>query len=116
MSEANEQRESDSGSSPCSADEPDNRGPAVVAMGSPIGGYELTGPFDTVDEAVKWASKHSLPGILGVANQSVMLLKEPDYRNGPGIMEGIPDNRSVKVPTTGDERRLTGDRVKPASL
>lgn len=59
---------------------PDLRGPAVVVVGSPISGYILTGPFETIDSAADWAVNHSIPGILGVSNHSIMLIQEPKYQ------------------------------------
>lgn len=84
-------------------EEADNRGPAVVIEGNPIEGYKLIGPFETIDMAVDWCKNYSLPGILGVASQSIMLLDKPDYRNEPELLDGFEDNNKVKIPNDWPE-------------
>lgn len=77
----NEQAVTESGlpQTPSSAfdreDIPDPRGPAVIVDGSVTTGFKFIGPFDSVDEAVKWAKSNSLAAI--GCPTSVVLLQEP---------------------------------------
>lgn len=57
---------------------PDLRGPAVVLRGSPIRGFNVTGPFPTIEAAVEWCREFPASGLAGdVATDSVMLLESP---------------------------------------
>jgi hypothetical protein len=58
--------------------EPDNRGPAAIVTGSVIGGFTFIGPFDTIDKASEWHATRSLPGLLGLPADAIILLEPPE--------------------------------------
>lgn len=58
---------------------PDIRGPAIVVTGSVISGLKFYGPFETIDDAVKWYGD-SLLGKLK-ANVTIALLESPTPRS-----------------------------------
>jgi hypothetical protein len=60
--------------------EPDTRGPAVIVTGSVIGGFTFIGPFPTIEHAAEWHSKRSMPGVLGLPADAIVLLESPDRR------------------------------------
>jgi hypothetical protein len=65
----------------------DNRGPAVVASGTVIGGFEFHGPFPTISAAHEWYEQQFFGGILKMP-ASIVLLAAPrpattDYDAAP---------------------------------
>jgi len=56
---------------------PDLRGPAAVVRGSVLGGFKFYGPFPTIDAACDWCQIKTLAGVLGVNNDTIVLLEEP---------------------------------------
>ena len=55
----------------------DLRGPAVVVRGSVLSGFKFYGPFDTIDAACEWCEKKTLAGVVGINNDTIVLLEEP---------------------------------------
>lgn len=58
-------------------EEPDLRGPAVIADGSVTIGFRFIGPFTTVDAALKWYKESSISGLIGI-KCTIVLLINPD--------------------------------------
>ena len=57
---------------------PDNRGPAIVVTGSVSVGFEFTGPFESIDAALKWYEQ-SLFGVVKLP-VTISLLSPPLLR------------------------------------
>ena len=79
---SNENTNRDAEPSPASAGSgergPDTRGPAVIVTGSVIGGFTFIGPFPTIEHAAEWQATRSLPGLLGLPADAIVLLESPD--------------------------------------
>jgi hypothetical protein len=52
----------------------DNRGPAVVAFGNVIGGFEFHGPFPTISAAHEWYKQSFFGGVLKMPCSIVLLV------------------------------------------
>ena len=57
---------------------PDTRGPAVIVTGSVLGGFTFIGPFPTIEHAAEWHATRSLPGLLGLPADAIVVLESPD--------------------------------------
>lgn len=91
--------------------QPDNRGPACISYGSLSSGFKVKGPFDSIDDAIKWLERTSFHLTAGMC--SVQLMEAPEAPAPPS--ERIVVGGEVATVVPWNSMHVTGFAIRGES-